>query len=251
MLDPTGNREERVSSAERERRGQRPRRHTHRPPALSLARLLARPLARSLAPCGSELPRGLRALRAAGTQERSLRPRSSASSRPACPGQASHPQAPQEEQDASSQESTANGSDRSIAFRETAASQGGREGGGAERVKGRAATSPGEELGKYAQDRVSSQPLGHLTSGWGGATVRASLQVRRVPRRRRLRADGKCGSKTRHFRLRELNPRGARKQPGAVACKSRSVLAPSGDRFPKREDISRLGFHLKILLKLF
>lgn len=50
MLDPTRNREERVSSAERERRGQRPRRHTHRPPALSLARLLARPLARSPAP---------------------------------------------------------------------------------------------------------------------------------------------------------------------------------------------------------
>lgn len=163
--------------------------------ARPLSRLLARPLARSLAPCGSELPRGLRALRAAGTQERSLRPRSSASSRPACPGQASHPQDPQEEQDASSQESTANGSDRSIAFRETAASQGGRQGGGAERVKGRAATSPGEELGKCAQDRVSSQPLGHLTSGWGGATVRASLQVRRVPKRRRLRADGECGSK--------------------------------------------------------
>lgn len=133
-------REERVSSAGREPRGQRPRRHTHRPPARSPAR--------PPAPCGSERPRGLRALRAAGTQERSPCRRSSASSRPAWPGRASHPQAPQEEQDASSQESTANGSDRSIAFRQTAASQGGREGGGAARVKGRAATSPGEELGK-------------------------------------------------------------------------------------------------------
>lgn len=43
------------------------------------------------------------------------------------PGQASHPQAPQEEQDASSQESTANGSDRSIAFRQTDCSEAGRQ----------------------------------------------------------------------------------------------------------------------------
>lgn len=194
MLDAT--REERIST-ERELRGQCPRRHTHRPPACSPAR----PLARSLAPRGSARPRGLRALRAAGTQERSPRRRSSASSRPACPGQAAHPQAPQEEQDASSQESTANGSERSIAFRETAASPGGREGGGAARVKGRAATSPGEELGKYAQDRVSSQPLGHLTSGWGGATGRASLQVRGVAKCRQLSAGRGCGTATRHFRL--------------------------------------------------
>lgn len=184
-------REERVSSTERELRGQRPRRHTHRPPARSPARHLAS----SPAPRSSERPRGLRALRAAGTQERSPRRRSSASFRPACPGQASHPQAPQDEQDASSQEITANGSDRSIAFRETAASQGGREGGGAARVKGRAATSPGEELGKNAQDRVSSQPLGHLTSGWGGAAGRASLQVKGVPQLRPLSAEGKCGTK--------------------------------------------------------
>lgn len=173
MLNPTGNRQDSGRAnlpGEGELRGQRPRRHTHCP------------LARSLAPRGSPRPRGLRAHRAARAPDESPRPPSSAPSRLACPGQASHLQAPQEEQDASSRRRAANGSDLFIAFRDSAvaAAGEGRRGGGAARVKGRAATSAEAGLGKCAQDGSSRLPGGHLTSGWGGAPGRASSQVRGV-----------------------------------------------------------------------
>lgn len=119
----------------------------------------ARWLARSLAPRVSPRPRGLRAHRAARTPDESPRPPSSTPSRLARPGQASHLQAPQEEQDASSRRRAANGSDLFIAFRDSAAAAGeGRRGGGAARVKGRAATSPEAGLGKCAQEGGSRQP---------------------------------------------------------------------------------------------
>lgn len=144
---------------------------------------------------------------AAPAQDGSGRPRPSASSRPARPGPG---RSPASSPGGAGRLFPAESSQRLRPLHrpaeDAAAAPGreGRRGGGAARVKGRAATSPGAGLGPSAQDRLSRQPQGLLTSGWGGAAGRASVQVRGVAKGRRPSAEGQTRNqntgRTRHLR---------------------------------------------------